>query len=462
MLLDRQSETPLYFQLYQQIKADYDPQRDGDRRLWSVRRLAQNLGVSKTTVVQAYEQLLAEGLVYSVPGSGYYFHQLQAWPGVQAPAATTRTSSLNEPTPTAPCRYDLRYGHTPLIKPSWNAWKKAVREALRQVEEAPADHAPIAQGSLALRQRLVAFLKTTRGVDCQADQIVITNGAKAGLAVLLSLLPAGTVGIENPGYRGLQELATGYQHRVVSLPVTPTGVDLKTVKQLAPAVVYTTPAHQFPLGVVMPVTQRLQLLEWAAHNRRLIIEDDYDSEYRYASHPLPALQSLATAGQVVYLGRFSRSIDPSLRMGYLVLPPQLVPVYQAQYRYRSPMVAGLIQQAMLNYFDSGAYYRHINRSRVINRKKYDLVCAELARTTLIEPIATGAGLHMVVRIPNLSQTKLLAALAEQSVRIYPLESNWQRMPTHDYYLLGFAALTHADLTIALRRLVSVCERLGHP
>lgn len=452
MPLDRQSPIPLYLQLYHQLREDYDPQQSAHQRLWSIRKMAQNLGVSKTTVEQAYEQLLAEGYVYTVPGSGYFYNDIQHWP-----KTVTKDTPHQQATPTKPCQYDFRYGVSQLLKPSWNAWKKAVREALRQLEQGPTTLYPDAQGSLALREHLVTYLKTSRGVHCTADQIVITNGSKAGLSLLLSVLPRGTVGIENPGYRGLTRLAASYGHTTTAMPVTDQGLDLETVAQVAPDVIYTTPSHQFPLGYVLPISKRLALLNWAADHQRLIIEDDYDSEYRYNAHPLPALQSLDTDDRVAYLGTFSRGIDPTLRMGYLVLPEHLVAAYHHLYQYRSGMVAGLLQQAMVNYFENGAYYRHLSRSRAINRQKYRLVCDQLARTTSIQPIATGAGIHMVIRIPNIDQTALLQQLAERNVRIYPLDSNWAGMPSHDYYLIGFAGLDLENLEAGLKKLVQVCD-----
>ena len=455
MPLDRQADTPLYLQLYRLLRESYEPQKSANQKLWSIRKQAQNLHVSKTTVEQAYDQLIAEGYVYTIPGSGYYFNDLQHWPKqhkrVSVPVVTATTAE--------PMAYDFRYGVTELLTPSWNGWKKAVRAALRQTEEQPTALYPNAQGLLKLRQQLVIFLRQTRGVQCRADQIVITNGPKSGLELVLSLLPAGKVGIENPGYRGLTALAAGYDQQTVQIPVTSVGLDLTVLKQAQPQVVYTTPAHQFPLGYGLPIAQRLELLQWAAEKQCLIVEDDYDSEYRYDAHPLPALQSLATADQVAYLGTFAKGIDPTSRMGYVVLPDWLLATYHQQYQYRSAMVAGLVQQAMVNYFESGAYYRHLSRSRSLNRQKYQLLSKLLTKTTAIQPILTGAGLHLVIRVPQVKQADLMAALAKQSIRIYPLASNWAGMPTQDYYLLGFTALSLAELKVAIPILVTTCEQL---
>lgn len=456
MPLDRQATTPLYLQLYQLLRESYEPQKSANQKLWSIRKQAQNLHVSKTTVEQAYDQLIAEGYVYTIPGSGYYFKDLQHWPvphkRVSRPAIPAA--------PVKPIKYDFRYGVTELLTPSWNGWKKAVRAALRQTEDQPTALYPNAQGLLKLRQQLVTFLRQTRGVQCRADQIVITNGPKSGLELLLSLLPAGTVGVENPGYRGLTALAAGYGHQTVRIPVTTVGLDLSVLKQQRPQVVYTTPAHQFPLGYGLPIAQRLELLQWAAEAHCLIVEDDYDSEYRYDAHPLPALQSLATADQVAYLGTFAKGIDPTSRMGYVVLPDWLLTTYHRQYQYRSAMVAGLVQQAMVNYFESGAYYRHLSRSRALNRQKYQLLSKLLTKTTAIQPILTGAGLHLVIRVPKIPQAELMAALAKKSIQIYPLASNWDDMPTQDYYLLGFTALSLAELKVAMPLLVTTCEQLA--
>ncbi|MFC6200860.1 PLP-dependent aminotransferase family protein [Lactiplantibacillus nangangensis] len=456
MPLDRKAATPLYLQLYQLLRDSYEPQKSAQQKLWSIRKQAQNMHVSKTTVEQAYDQLIAEGYVYTIPGSGYYFNDLQHWPAARQPTLPPVTPSI----PATPVKYDFRYGLTEVLTPSWNGWKKAVRAALRQTEEQPAALYPDAQGLLTLRQQLVTYLRQTRGVQCRADQIVITNGPKSGLELLLSLLPAGTVGIENPGYRGLTDLAAGYDQQTVCIPVTEKGIDLTTLKRLRPQLVYVTPAHQFPLGYGLPIAQRLDLLQWAATEQGLIVEDDYDSEYRYDAHPLPALQSLATADQVAYLGTFAKGIDPTSRMGYVVLPQHLLTKYHQRYQYRSAMVAGLVQQAMVNYFESGAYYRHLSRSRALNRQKYQLLAHSFSQTSAVQPILTGAGLHLVIRVPQVEQATLMAALEARSIRIYPLDSNWEHMPTHDYYLLGFTALSLVELKQALPKLIMTCERLA--
>ncbi len=242
MPLNRQSTTPLYIQLYQQMRDDYDATQ-ANHQLWSIRKMAQNLGVSKTTVEQAYDQLLAEGYVYTVPGSGYFYRDRTHWP-----AAKQALETVPQPTKPRAFTYDFRYGVTQLLSPSWNAWKRAVRLALRQTEQQPTAVYPDAQGLPALRENLVRFLKTTRGVRCTADQIVITSGAKAGLSILLSILPRGTVGIENPGYRGLSELAASYGQTAVPIRVTEDGLDLTQVRARNPQIIYTTPGHQFPLG----------------------------------------------------------------------------------------------------------------------------------------------------------------------------------------------------------------------
>ena len=332
--LDAASAVPLYEQLYESLAEEM---RTGaipaGTRMPGKRRLAAELSVSVNTVDAAYQLLAAEGYLESRERSGFYVQEYLALP--IRPAAPPPAALLPQPEagpPVQPVRYDLSTrGVDPALFP-FRTWARLQKELLYSSPEL-LTHGD-AQGDIELRQALADYLEEYRGVRCRAEQVVVGAGLEYLLGLLAPLLP-GPAAVENPGYPRARRVLENNGVSCCCLPVDADGLSIEALSRSGAAVCYVTPSHQFPTGATMPAGRRAELLHWASRRpgERYIIEDDYDSEFRFDTRPLPSLQGMAGAdGPVVYLSTCSRSLAPSIRIAYMVLPIQLLPAWRAAYR----------------------------------------------------------------------------------------------------------------------------------
>ena len=388
--LDASSAVPLYEQLYHSLAGEM---RSGTlaagTRMPGKRRLAAELSVSVNTVDAAYQMLAAEGYLEARERSGFYVQEYLALPvrpaGLPQPPAPPQPSA-------APVRYDLSTrGVDPGLFP-FRTWARLQKELLYSSPQL-LTHGD-AQGDPALRQALADYLSEYRGVQCGPHQIVVGAGLEYLLGLLAPLLP-GIAAVETPGYpRALQVLQNNGVH-CYCLPVDGDGLSVEALNRSDAAVCYVTPSHQFPTGVTMPAGRRVELLHWAARKPggRYIIEDDYDSEFRFDTRPLPSLQGMAGAdGPVVYLSTCSRSLAPSIRIAYMVLPEHLLPAWREKYRLYSGTVSRFEQQTLARFITEGYFTRHLARERVAYKARRDVLAAAL--TAAFAPgELTLAGLH---------------------------------------------------------------------
>ena len=348
------SHTPLYMQiirhLKQQIRTGALP---AHAKLPSKRSLAEHLGVSVTTVESAYSQLVSEGFVESRPKRGFFVCEIE--PLLPAAAEPARPAAKADGT-AAPL-VDFSPGGIDTRHFPYTTWRRLLRACFDEADATLLQNAP-AQGLVSLRESIAQYLAQARGVRCRAQQIVLGAGTEHLLQILSYMLDSSwTIALENPVYNKAYHMFSRMGHSVLPLYVDEKGLPVSPLGALSHAAVYTTPSHQFPLGVSMPISRRVQLLNWAkSAPDRYIIEDDYDSEFRYDAKPLPSLQSIDDHGRVIYLGTFSKSIAPSLRIGYMVLPPSLLPLYQAQYAQFSCAVSRFEQQVLDAFLRQGAYW----------------------------------------------------------------------------------------------------------
>ena len=388
--LDAASDVPLYEQLYRSLAAEM---RTGavpaGTRMPGKRRLAVELSVSVNTVDAAYQMLAAEGYLEARERSGFYVQEYLALPESAAPAAPPKAEAVPKQ---RPIRYDLSTrGVDPGLFP-FRTWARLQKELLYSSPEL-LTHGD-AQGDLALRQALAGYLEEYRGVRCGAHQIVVGAGLEYLLGLLAPLLP-GPAAVENPGYPRAKQVLENNGVACCCLPVDEDGLSIRALSDSGAAVCYVTPSHQFPTGVTMPAGRRAELLHWAARcpGRRYIIEDDYDSEFRFDTRPLPSLQGMAGAdGPVVYLSTCSRSLAPSIRIAYMVLPEQLLPAWHAKYRLYSSTVSRFEQQTLARFITGGYFTRHLARERVAYKARRDALAAAL-NTAFAPGELTLAGLH---------------------------------------------------------------------
>jgi GntR family transcriptional regulator/MocR family aminotransferase len=478
LLLDlREAHGPLYRRVYHALKSMI---RDGRlapaARLPSTRELAADLRVSRNTVMLAYEQLLAEGYVVSrnratasvagtLPTSAVPVSS-RPRPGHPPPisAYARRLIRLLGAPPTGPTRsglrYDFRYGEPSIDEFPREIWRRLLAaRARRTARDAfgyahPAGYAP-------LRVALADYLKRARGVVCEADQIVITNGSQQGfdLAARVLLDPGDVAVVEEPHYPGVTIPFEAAGARLAHTPVDSGG--LRTDRLPAQArLAYVTPCHQFPTGVIMPLERRLALLAWAARTNSWVIEDDYVSEFRYEGHPLEALQSLDRVGRVIYVGTFSKTLFPALRVAYVVLPRSLVPSFVAAKWATDRFSATLAQEALSDFITSGQFERYLRRAGNRNAARRATLIGALRQHfgDRVEIAGENTGVHLVVWLNDVRPRELSAVLARaQSVGVglYSVAPFYTSPPPRAGLLFGYASLTEADIRAAIRRVADV-------
>ena len=463
--LDAASSVPLYEQLYESLAEEM---RTGTipagTRMPGKRRLAAELSVSVNTVDAAYQLLAAEGYLESRERSGFYVQEYLALPIRPEGAALPLTPpAAAEPAPEAPVQYDLSTrGVDPGLFP-FRTWARLQKELLYSSPEL-LTHGD-AQGDLELRCALADYLEEYRGVRCSADQIVVGAGLEYLLGLLAPLLP-GTAAVENPGYPRAKKVLENNGVSCCCLPVDEDGLSIEALSRSGAAVCYVTPSHQFPTGVTMPAGRRAELLHWASRRpgERYIIEDDYDSEFRFDTRPLPSLQGMAGAdGPVVYLSTCSRSLAPSIRIAYMVLPVQLLPAWRTAYRLYSSTVSRFEQQTLARFINEGYFTRHLARERVDYKARRDALAASLKQAFPPDEMTLAGlhtGLHLLAELKNAPpDAALRKAAQERGVRLSLLSdfdltgSGENRSGT---LVLGYGSLADAACPSVGETLRNIC------
>ena len=456
--LDPASAVPLYEQLYRSLAAEM---RAGTltagTRMPGKRRLAAELSVSVNTVDTAYQMLAAEGYLTARERSGFTVQEYLALPqGVQPPAAPSAPAAVHPADTVPPVQFDLSTrGVDPGLFP-FRTWARLQKELLYSAPEllTPGD----ARGDAALRQALAGYLAEYRGVQCDPEQLVVGAGLEYLLGLLAPLLP-GPAAVETPGYPRARQVLENNGVPCRCLPVDADGLSLTALSASDAAVCYVTPSHQFPTGVTMPAGRRAELLHWASRRpgERYIIEDDYDSEFRFDTRPLPSLQGMAGAdGPVVYLSTCSRSLAPSIRIAYMVLPIQLLPAWRAAYRLYSSPVSRFEQQTLARFINEGYFTRHLARERVAYKARRDALVRALNAAFAPGDLRFSGlhtGLHLLAALRDAPPDAALRAAAEaEGVRLSLLS---------DYDLTGSARGLAGTLVLGYGSLADdACPSVG--
>ncbi|MGB6193268.1 MAG: PLP-dependent aminotransferase family protein, partial [Terracidiphilus sp.] len=415
------------------------------------------------------EQLLAEGYVSGRQGSGTYvtgtlnLKPMQKWAG----SATFRLSRYGERVNAAhlelnhlkrsrrALRYDFIYGRSNIDLFPFQAWRRMLLRNARMAPVRELDYGATA-GSLELRESIAAYLKRSRGVQCDASQILILNGSAQALDLIVRVLvEAGDrIAVENPGYQGTREVLRAARARLRGVPVDGDGI----LADRIPAgvrMVFVTPSHQFPTGAVLPLARRLALLDWAKRNRALIVEDDYDGEFRYGGQALESLQGLDREGRVLYIGTFSRTVFSALRLGYLVAPRSLMPALTTAKWLCDRHTSTLEQQTLAEFIASGLYERFLRRVRRSNAARRDalLTSVEAVFGDEVEVTGQGAGAHVVLwPRQRIDETAVVARAAERGVGIYGISEYYVGKRSRPGIILGFARLSEREIREGISRL----------
>ena len=440
---------PMYQQIYQYIVKEI--QQGGltcHERLPSARALAQDLNISRNTVNMAYAQLESEGYIEAIERRGYFVNELD---GLLSMSGIETKSMKPDPVMTeSPYAIDFSPFGIALDHAPYHCFKKLMRETmldggreLFQIGDS--------QGEPGLRRAIKEYLHRSRGVNCSEEQIVIGAGTDYLLMLLTRLFqePQG-IAMENPVYLQAYRVFQNFNYPIFPIPLDEGGLDIQALRSVEAKLVFVTPSHQFPMGIVMPINRRRQLLNWAYEAPdRFIIEDDYDSEFRYQGKPIPSLQGIDTRGRVIYLGTLSKAIAPSIRMGYMVLPEQLYQQYRKRAAFYATTVSRIHQETVRRFLVEGYFERHLNRMRGIYRSKHDYILKELARWgEAVSYIGHSAGLHLLLEFPNdgLSEKELTLRAREEGIGVYPLSAYYiAGQPKRPALLLGYANLQEAEI-----------------
>lgn len=454
--LDTSSKKHLYVQIYEYIKSEI---REGrllkGEKLPSTRILANNLQVSRSTVDLAYEQLVSEGYLETRPGSGYYVGEVEELYGFQATVGDTVPM---EKTDTS-VKVDFSTSAIDMTAFPFGVWRKLNKTILSE------DNGNLfalgdPQGDLELRQTIARYLHASRGANIAPEQLVIGAGSEYLLLLLEKLLgPNRSLALEKPTYSKAYKSFDAFHYEITRIPVDQSGMDVKALERSGADLAYVMPSHQYPTGVVMPIGRRQALLKWAEQGTdRYIIEDDYDSEFRYKGKPIPCLQSIDTAGKVIYIGTFSKAIAPAIRISFMALPKPLLEVYQEKYRFFSSTVSRIDQRILKEFMEDGHFERHLNRMRKTYRIKHD----EMLR--LLKPFmkkftikGENAGTYLTLTSKDgKTEGELIALAKEVGVKVYPMSQHLS-LGTEEYHtvLLGFGALTLEQIKEGLSLLSKV-------
>ncbi len=453
--LQTDSKIPLYQQLYAYIKEEIKAGRlPRHTKLPSKRKLSAYLNISQNTIQASYDQLMAEGYIQSYEKRGFFVNQIDHLQSIRVVAEAEDLTVRTE----TPVSYDYSYHGVDLATFPFGIWRKLTREVWNEYDKELLQLGdPL--GYHRLRGAIAAYLHQSRGVSCNETQIVISSGTEMLLQSLIQLFARDYVyGIENPGYERLKQLFRGNRAAVTPIRIDEGGMRPEEVHSSKANVLCVTPAHQFPSGHIMPINRRIQLLNWANEAAgRYIIEDDYDSEFKYSGKPIPALQGLDNNEKVIYMGSLSKSVSPTLRVSYMVLPPHLMQRYRRELSYQLCPVPVPEQKVLCRFIEDGYFERHLNRMRNIYKRKRELLVEAIqGMNKEIKILGADAGLHLLLQIPNrMNEDQLIKAAREVGVKVYKSSvyySNPLDLPKEPFVLMGYAMITEEEIAASCRLL----------
>lgn len=478
LALDSHSSVPYYQQIYEALRQAILAGRLNPRqRLPSTRSLAASLGVSRATVTQSYELLLSEGYLQTVVGSGTYVcdqlpDDLLHAPEVDiAPTPSISPGHLSaygrrlvdfadSPTPEPAAQISFRYGRPALDRFPLSLWRQLLSRHCRHGDWL--DYATDPMGYWPLRCAIATYLAQARAVHCQPDHILITNGTQQALDLTTRLLlsDGDTVALEEPSYLSARRVFASQGATLLPIPVDEQGLDVEVLAQTTKPIrlIYVTPSHQFPTGAVLSLPRRLALLAWAQSTGSLIFEDDYDSEYRYTGRPIPALQGLGSGQSVLYVGTFSKVLFPSLRVGYMVLPSALVPVFRRAKWLADRQVPGLEQAVLTDFIAEGHLERHIRRMRSLYDRRRQALVAALTKCfgNRITILGENAGLHVMVRFhTNSPDADLIAKAAQMGVGLISASPYYLGPSPGHEFIFSYSELDENAIAAGVQRLATL-------
>lgn len=459
--LEERGALPLYEYLYRRIREDIlSGVLKAGEKLPSKRALAEHLRLSVITVEGAYQQLAAEGYVESLPKRGFYVARVDTPASRGAGASAAGAAPPPAGGVARDWALDLKSNHIDPARFPFSVWARLTRQVLS--EEGTALLAPLPQQGLpAFRRAIADDLQSYRGMSVSPEQIVVGAGAEYLYLLIPQLLGRETVfAAEDPGYPKIAQVYAASGARCIPVPLDSQGLSLRALEASGAQAAHISPTHQYPTGLVMPIARRQALLRWAGEDR-FLIEDDYDSEFRFSGRPIPTLQSIDARGRVLYLNTFSQTIAPSMRAGFMVLPPALLERYRSRLHFYACPVPALEQAVLARFLSGGFYEQHLSRMRNEYRSRRSRVLEAFRRSPFAGRISIaeqGAGLHFLLRLDTARSDEALNARAEElGVRLGFL-SEYTARRTEEFahtLVVNYAGLTTEALPGAMDLLSEV-------
>ena len=458
--MQRESGQFIYRQLYSQLKEDILAFKyESHEKLPSKRDMSQHLNISVNSVKAAYEQLLAEGYIYTEERKGYFIEPLEKL--IIDPNAQI---SLNVQEQQIEDAYDYSFSHmsTDISAFPVEVWTKLVKRVFENYDH-ELSSIPQIKGPIELRQSIAKLVSYKRGIQCHSEQIVIGSGTNILLTKLIQLLPDEIkIAVENPGYSRFRTLIRQTTAQLKPIALDHKGISIEAIKQAQPDATIVTPSHQFPMGIIMPVSRRIDLLNWASQTQSYIIEDDYDSEFKYETDNIPSLFSFDKNERVIYLGTFSKTLMPGLRMSYMILPINLVKQFD---HYNLNMIPDFstIHALTLNLMIKEGYYeKYVKKMHQIYGKKRETLITHLSNTFTnnIRIKDTRAGLHFIVEvITPFSYQEIESRAKEMKLELYTLNrfsvKALEKNSSYKTLIIGFSKIKQEQIPQAVQRLKEV-------
>lgn len=456
----------LYAYLCKSIKRDilHGTLKPGER-LPSKRTFASNLGVSVVTVENAYAQLIAEGYIYSIPKRGFYvadFSNLTAQPQKETPAFSEEKIPLTGGDSSYFADFSSNQTSSDLFP--FTIWSKVIREILNDSRVQLMTNSPCG-GIFALRESIAQYLKDFRGMSVRPEQIIIGAGTEYLYGLLIQLLGSDRMyAVENPGYRKPERIYNSYHVPCARISMDEAGVQVPELERAGADIVHITPSHQYPTGIVMPISRRYELLAWASRKEgRYIIEDDYDSELRLSGQPIPTLHSIDMSGKVIYMNTFTKTLCSTVRISYMILPQPLLKPFYENLSFYSCTVSNFEQYTLARFIEEGKFESHVNRLRSHYRKKRDMFLEALHSSRLqdmAEISGSEAGFHFLLTLrTDVPQETVIARARSKSIKLVPLSAYYYGdAPEHvqNIYVMNFSSLEVSRAEEICKRLYACC------
>ena len=488
IILDESSKMPLYRQIYETLRRSIlSGEFHAGRQLPASRDLAKQLGISRMTVLNAYDQLTAEGYLESKVGAGTFVanhlpEEFLSAPKIERPKEEPEIAArklkftdygkrifknsreilfYNRATPPIP----FQHGLAAIDKFPFHVWTKLANKSYRTLKRQNFGYGEPA-GFYPLREAIAAHLKSVRAVNCLPEQVIITSSAQQAFDFIgrIFLESDAEILAENPCYFGVKQAFKTFDAKFIPISVDEDGFDVAAAvkKSKKAKLAYVTPSHQFPLGITMSLARRMQLLEWAQATDAFIIEDDYDSEFRYTNRPLPSLQGLDRYNRVLYVGTFSKTMFPSLRLGCIVVPPDLIEIFtslRAVSGSQSPMVE---QATLAEFISEGHFSRHIRRMRRLYESRQEILVSEIKKHLAgkLEVKNLVAGMHIVGWLPDgITDKSVAERAAEVGIKLGTISSHLLTEEKRDGLILGYTAINEKQIKKGVRQLGEILEDL---